>query len=138
MSTKKHDLPVALPVNMSLSKLTKNRGKFPSDEALLKFFYFALRNIRQKWTMPIRDWKVALTHLTILFEERLLRCERNPVYTKYRTHPCDQHAELVFQSSYEGVWSLTSRRNHSTRRLKRCMATDRVCRTPLLRKESKT
>lgn len=71
MSTKKHDLPVALPVNMSLSKLTKNRGKFPSDEALLKFFYLALRNIRQKWTMSIRDWKGALTRLTILFEERL-------------------------------------------------------------------
>jgi len=40
---------------MSLRKLTKNRGSFPSDEALLKLFYLALRNISQKWTMPIRD-----------------------------------------------------------------------------------
>jgi putative transposase len=58
-------------VNMSLRKLTKNRGAFPSDEALTKLFYLALRNISQKWTMPIRDWKAALTRFTIQFEERL-------------------------------------------------------------------
>ena len=58
-------------VNMSLRKLTKNRASFPSDEALIKLFYLALRNISQKWTMPIRDWKAALTRFTIQFEERL-------------------------------------------------------------------
>ncbi len=58
-------------VNMSLRKLTKNRGSFPSDEALLKLFYLALRNISQKWTMPIRDWKAALTRFTIQFEDRI-------------------------------------------------------------------
>jgi len=40
---------------MSLRKITKNRGSFPSDEALSKLFYLALRNINQKWNMPIRD-----------------------------------------------------------------------------------
>jgi transposase-like protein len=58
-------------VNMSLRKITKNRGSFPSDEALLKLFYLALQNISRKWTMPIRDWKAALTRFTIQFEERL-------------------------------------------------------------------
>lgn len=58
-------------VNMSLRKLTKNRGSFPSDEALLKLFYLGLRNISQKWTMRIRGWKTALTRFTIQFEERL-------------------------------------------------------------------
>ena len=58
-------------VNMSLRKITKNRGSFPSDEALLKLFYLALRNISRKWTMPIRDWKAALTRFTIQFEERM-------------------------------------------------------------------
>ena len=58
-------------VNMSLRKVTKNRGSFPSDEALLKLFYLALRNISQKWTMPIRDWKAALNRFTIQFEERM-------------------------------------------------------------------
>jgi len=58
-------------VNMSLRKLTKNRGSFPSDEALLKLFFLALRNISQKWSMPIRDWKAALTRFTIEFGDRL-------------------------------------------------------------------
>jgi putative transposase len=58
-------------VNMSLRKLTKNRGSFPSDEALLKLFYLALRNISKKWTMPIRAWKAALTRFTIQFGERI-------------------------------------------------------------------
>ncbi len=58
-------------VNMGLRKLTKNRGSFPSDEALTKLFYLALRNISQKWTMPIRDWKAALTRFTIQFGDRI-------------------------------------------------------------------
>ena len=58
-------------VNMSLRKITKNRGSFPSDDAVLKLFYLALNNISKKWTMPIRDWKAALTRFTIQFEERM-------------------------------------------------------------------
>ena len=40
-------------VNMSLRKITKNRGSFPSDDALLKLFYLALANIAKKWSMPL-------------------------------------------------------------------------------------
>ena len=35
----------ARPKGVSLRKLTKNRGAFPSDDALLKLFYLARRNI---------------------------------------------------------------------------------------------
>lgn len=52
-------------------QLTKNRGPFPSDEALLKLFYLAMNNISKKWTMPVRDWKAALNRLTIQFEDRM-------------------------------------------------------------------
>jgi transposase-like protein len=48
--------------------LTKHRGAFPSDEALMKLLNLALRNISKKWTMPIRDWKAALQ-----FFNRILR-----------------------------------------------------------------
>lgn len=58
-------------VNMSLRKITKNRGSFPNDEALLKLFYLALNNISKRWTMPIRDWKSALNRFTIQFEDRM-------------------------------------------------------------------
>ncbi|OYY71993.1 MAG: IS256 family transposase, partial [Gammaproteobacteria bacterium 28-57-27] len=58
-------------VNMGLRKISKNRGSFPSDDAVLKLFYLALENISKKWTMPIRDWKAALNRFTIQFEDRM-------------------------------------------------------------------
>lgn len=58
-------------LNMSLRKVTKNRGSFPNDEAMLKLLYLALRNIAKKWTLPIRDWKAAMNRFSILFEDRM-------------------------------------------------------------------
>lgn len=58
-------------MNMSLRKVTKNRGSFPNDEAMLKLLYLALRNIAKKWTLPIRDWKAAMNRFTIVFEGRM-------------------------------------------------------------------
>jgi len=40
-------------LNMSLRKVTKNRGSFPSDDAVFKIIYLALKNASKKWTMPI-------------------------------------------------------------------------------------
>jgi hypothetical protein len=57
-------------VNMSLRKITKNRGAFPSDEALLKLFYPALKNNGRKWTMPLLNWKSVLNRFTIQFKDR--------------------------------------------------------------------
>lgn len=58
-------------LNMSLRKVTKNRGSFPNDESMLKLLYLALNNIAKKWTMPIRDWKTALNRFSILFGDRM-------------------------------------------------------------------
>jgi len=58
-------------VNMNLRKVTKNRGAFPSDDALIKLFYLALKNISKKWSMPLRDWKAALNRFSIQFEDRM-------------------------------------------------------------------
>jgi transposase-like protein len=58
-------------INMSLRKVIKTRSSFPTDDAVTKLFYLALRNISKKWTMPIRDWKAALNRFTIQFEERI-------------------------------------------------------------------
>lgn len=58
-------------VNMSLRKVTKNRGSFPNDEAMIKLMYLALQNISKKWTMPIRNWRLALNQFSIMFEERM-------------------------------------------------------------------
>ncbi len=58
-------------LNMSLRKVTRNRGSFPNDAAMFKLLYLALNNIAQKWTMPIRDWSAALNRFTIIFEDRM-------------------------------------------------------------------
>lgn len=58
-------------VNMSLRKIIKNRGSFPTDEAALKLIFLALRNITQRWTMPVKDWRAALNRFAIIFDDRM-------------------------------------------------------------------
>ncbi|MCA1605838.1 MAG: IS256 family transposase [Acidobacteria bacterium] len=58
-------------VNMSLRKIIKNRGSFPTDESAMKLLYLALRNITRRWTMPIKDWRAALNRFAIIFEDRM-------------------------------------------------------------------
>lgn len=57
-------------LNVSLRKIIKNRGHFPSDDAATKLLYLALRNAAKKWTMPSRTWKQALNQFAILFHDR--------------------------------------------------------------------
>lgn len=58
-------------LNMSLRKVTKNRGSFSSPEAVFKLFYLALQNIAKKWTMPIRNWPAAMNQFVIIFGDRV-------------------------------------------------------------------
>jgi putative transposase len=58
-------------VNSGLRKISKNRNVFPNDDGVFKLFYLALKNMSQNWTMPIANWKAALTRFTILFEGRI-------------------------------------------------------------------
>lgn len=52
-------------------KVTKTKGSFPSDMALLKLIYLAYRNIRKKWTSPLQNWGLTVSQLSIWFEGRL-------------------------------------------------------------------
>ncbi len=56
---------------MGVRKVIKTRGSFPSDEAALKLVYLALRNITERWTMPVKEWRAALNRFAILFEDRM-------------------------------------------------------------------
>jgi putative transposase len=42
-------------VNMTLRKVTRNHRIFPSDEAVYKVVYLAIRTLAKKWTMPIHN-----------------------------------------------------------------------------------
>jgi transposase-like protein len=54
-------------LNYRLRKVTKNRSAFPNDEAIFKILYLAIRNASEKWTMPIRDWGMALNQFAVIF-----------------------------------------------------------------------
>ena len=58
-------------LNYSLRKVINNRSLFPTDEAVFKLMYLALRNAAKKWTMPIKDWPRALQMFAIIFEGRV-------------------------------------------------------------------
>jgi putative transposase len=58
-------------LNMTLRKVTKTRALFPNDEAVFKLMYLALRNISQRWTMPIKNWSGAMNQFAILFDGRV-------------------------------------------------------------------
>ncbi|MDP6264004.1 MAG: IS256 family transposase, partial [Pseudomonadales bacterium] len=49
----------------------KKRKQFPTDDSARKVIYLAIQDASKKWTMPIRDWKPALNHFMIEFEDRL-------------------------------------------------------------------
>jgi len=58
-------------LNMTLRKVLKNKRFFPSDETAFKQLYLGVRNISKKWTMPIRDWGLAMSRFVIEFGDRL-------------------------------------------------------------------
>lgn len=56
-------------LNHSLRKILKTRGAFPTDDAVTKLIYLAMRNIAKKWTRPLKDWKAALNQFSLMFPE---------------------------------------------------------------------
>lgn len=62
-------------VNRQIRKIIKNKGVFPSDESIKKIIYLSLKNAAKKWTMPIKNWPLALNQFEILcgdFKQELL------------------------------------------------------------------
>ena len=57
-------------LHMSLRKIIKTRGSFPSEEAAIKLLYLALRNVIAKWD-TLQHWKQALNHFQMLWGERI-------------------------------------------------------------------
>jgi putative transposase len=59
-------------LNMSLRKIIKTRGSFPSEQAALKLLYLALKNVVAKWQRNgVSNWKGALNQFGVLWEERI-------------------------------------------------------------------
>jgi len=60
-------------LNSVIRKAIKKRKIFPSDDSARKMVYLAIKDASKKWTMPIQNWRQAMSHFIIEFEERLER-----------------------------------------------------------------
>jgi len=87
-------------VNASLRKVTKTRSSFPTDKSVMKVLYLALHHIAKKWTMPIRDWKQAMSQFIILFGDCLSLHSDTPPFTRKNLQSCyAEYALLGFTSA---------------------------------------
>jgi putative transposase len=57
-------------LHMTLRKVTKNRGSFPSPEAAIKLLYLALQKVATKWN-TVQGWREALRQFAIRWPERI-------------------------------------------------------------------
>ena len=58
-------------MHRQVRKITKTKGAFTSEQALLKLLYLVIREITKKWTLPIENWGLPISQLYIKFGDRL-------------------------------------------------------------------
>lgn len=56
-------------LNSVIRKAINKRKLFPTDDSARKVVYLAIMDASKKWTMPIRNWKLALNRFIIEFED---------------------------------------------------------------------
>ena len=57
-------------VNSALRKVTRGKGAFPSESSVYKVMYLRIRELTEKWSKPIPNWKIIQPQLVELFGER--------------------------------------------------------------------
>lgn len=54
-----------------IRKVTKTKGAFTSEQALMKLIYLTTQRIMEKWTSPLQNWSITIQQLAIHFEGRI-------------------------------------------------------------------
>lgn len=57
-------------VNSALRKVTRGKGAFPSEASVYKVLFLRIKDLSEKWTKPIQNWKIIQLQLIELFGER--------------------------------------------------------------------
>ena len=57
--------------NRQVRKITKSKGGFSGDDALVKLVFLIYRDISKKWEKSISNWAEIISQLSIHFQERL-------------------------------------------------------------------
>ncbi|HFU0690323.1 TPA: IS256 family transposase [Morganella morganii] len=58
-------------LNSVIRQALKKRKVFPTDDSVRKVIYLAIMDASKKWSMPIRNWRLAMTRFIIEFGDRL-------------------------------------------------------------------
>ncbi len=58
-------------LNGKIRKYTKNKLSYPTDQAVMKSVFLAVREATKKWSAPIRNWGVILNQFLTIFEKRV-------------------------------------------------------------------
>ena len=57
-------------LNSALRKVTRGKGAFINEMALMKVLYLRVENLEKKWSKGTQNWRSVQNQLSILFEER--------------------------------------------------------------------
>jgi transposase-like protein len=58
-------------MHRQIRKITKSKGAFSSEQALMKLMFLIIKDISKKWTMPVQNWGLTISQLYIKFGDRL-------------------------------------------------------------------
>lgn len=58
-------------LHRQLRKVTRPKTIFPDADSLLKMLYLAYDDMRRKWTMPVHNWSMIISQLSILYPDRI-------------------------------------------------------------------
>lgn len=58
-------------LNSVIRRVIKKRNVFPTDDAVFKVVWLAIKDASKKWTMPIQNWRTAMNRFIIEFGDRL-------------------------------------------------------------------
>ncbi|EAV3689564.1 IS256 family transposase [Salmonella enterica] len=58
-------------LNSVIRAAIKKRKVFPTDDSVRKVIYLAIKEASKKWSMPIQNWRLAMSRFIIEFSDRL-------------------------------------------------------------------
>lgn len=58
-------------VNSALRKVTRGKGSFPNEEAVMKILYLRIVELEKKWNKSIPNWSNILLQLSEIFGDRI-------------------------------------------------------------------
>ncbi|CNF46062.1 transposase [Yersinia pseudotuberculosis] len=58
-------------LNSVIRQAIKKCKVFPTDDSVRKVIYLAIRDVSKKWSMPIQNWRLAMSCFIIEFGDRL-------------------------------------------------------------------